>query len=106
MGLAITTLFGSSEMSVNKPHGLRSEEHTSELQSQFHLVCRLLLEKKKQIFELAAATVSKVTKHELTPLYDPPNVRHTILHCPVSTEGNATSAPDPLPYHPISAPSA
>src|SRR5689334_9576001 len=27
--------------------GIRSEEHTSELQSQFHLVCRLLLEKKK-----------------------------------------------------------
>src|SRR5689334_21530331 len=26
----------------------RSEEHTSELQSQFHLVCRLLLEKKKK----------------------------------------------------------
>src|SRR5438309_8333404 len=25
----------------------RSEEHTSELQSQFHIVCRLLLEKKK-----------------------------------------------------------
>src|SRR5438876_8031432 len=30
------------------PHGaLRSEEHTSELQSPVHLVCRLLLEKKK-----------------------------------------------------------
>src|SRR5688572_31055838 len=28
---------------------LRSEEHTSELQSQSNLVCRLLLEKKKQI---------------------------------------------------------
>src|SRR5689334_23815145 len=28
----------------------RSEEHTSELQSQFHLVCRLLLEKKKRVF--------------------------------------------------------
>src|SRR5438309_7406998 len=27
----------------------RSEEHTSELQSQFHLVCRLLLEKKNLI---------------------------------------------------------
>src|SRR5438309_5963684 len=27
----------------------RSEEHTSELQSQFHLVCRLLLEKKKRM---------------------------------------------------------
>src|SRR3989338_3422591 len=26
----------------------RSEEHTSELQSQFHLVCRLLLEKKEE----------------------------------------------------------
>src|SRR5436305_10923090 len=29
----------------------RSEEHTSELQSRPHLVCRLLLEKKKQIKE-------------------------------------------------------
>src|SRR5690625_6279515 len=28
--------------------GCRSEEHTSELQSRGHLVCRLLLEKKKQ----------------------------------------------------------
>src|SRR3989442_11800237 len=32
------------------PHdaGIRSEEHTSELQSRPHLVCRLLLEKKKK----------------------------------------------------------
>src|SRR2546429_4174598 len=29
------------------PVNLRSEEHTSELQSRLHLVCRLLLEKKK-----------------------------------------------------------
>src|SRR5690625_6035790 len=29
-------------------HVLRSEEHTSELQSRGHLVCRLLLEKKKE----------------------------------------------------------
>src|SRR2546422_2053348 len=29
------------------PELLRSEEHTSELQSRLHLVCRLLLEKKK-----------------------------------------------------------
>src|SRR2546422_8224699 len=29
------------------PVGERSEEHTSELQSRLHLVCRLLLEKKK-----------------------------------------------------------
>src|SRR2546429_1316283 len=32
----------------------RSEEHTSELQSRLHLVCRLLLEKKKQHFHLTA----------------------------------------------------
>src|SRR2546427_2179268 len=30
------------------PSGIRSEEHTSELQSQSNLVCRLLLEKKKK----------------------------------------------------------
>src|SRR5690348_18077419 len=29
-------------------HSMRSEEHTSELQSPVHLVCRLLLEKKKK----------------------------------------------------------
>src|SRR2546429_5836399 len=37
----------------SRHHGLatapRSEEHTSELQSRLHLVCRLLLEKKKHI---------------------------------------------------------
>src|SRR5207249_5172114 len=31
------------------PHRRRSEEHTSELQSRFDLVCRLLLEKKKNL---------------------------------------------------------
>src|SRR3712207_7682457 len=33
---------------ANGPHGARSEEHTSELQSRQYLVCRLLLEKKKR----------------------------------------------------------
>src|SRR3989442_11837606 len=33
--------------STDAPAGSRSEEHTSELQSRPHLVCRLLLEKKK-----------------------------------------------------------
>src|SRR2546422_5431522 len=32
-----------------KSESQRSEEHTSELQSRLHLVCRLLLEKKKKI---------------------------------------------------------
>src|SRR2546422_1571414 len=30
------------------PGGRRSEEHTSEIQSRLHIVCRLLLEKKKK----------------------------------------------------------
>src|SRR5690348_17491429 len=38
---------------------LRSEEHTSELQSPVHLVCRLLLEKKKKI---------KYQIHIITPI--------------------------------------
>src|SRR5689334_5279565 len=41
---------------------LRSEEHTSELQSQFHLVCRLLLEKKKQ--------KKKINKQQYKNLHD------------------------------------
>src|SRR2546422_4592074 len=38
------------------PGGPRSEEHTSELQSRLHLVCRLLLEKKKKKTDNCAAT--------------------------------------------------
>src|SRR3712207_8498159 len=34
---------------VADTHGVRSEEHTSELQSRQYLVCRLLLEKKKNM---------------------------------------------------------
>src|SRR2546430_2257146 len=37
---------------ANSPTDMRSEEHTSELQSQSNLVCRLLLEKKKKSREL------------------------------------------------------
>src|SRR3989449_7873397 len=39
--------FTDREMSLDYRN--RSEEHTSELQSRLHLVCRLLLEKKKKI---------------------------------------------------------
>src|SRR2546429_3674791 len=57
-----TTLFRSTGNTADKPIDMniparkgrhpevlkrRSEEHTSELQSRLHLVCRLLLEKKK-----------------------------------------------------------
>src|SRR5690349_22206582 len=39
---------GSSSVTTRAPAPARSEEHTSELQSRRDLVCRLLLEKKKQ----------------------------------------------------------
>src|SRR5205809_4717706 len=39
---------GDDLLCGNPDEGLRSEEHTSELQSRLHLVCRLLLEKKKK----------------------------------------------------------
>src|SRR5258707_1795986 len=39
----------STDVIVPVPEEHRSEEHTSELQSRQYLVCRLLLEKKKQI---------------------------------------------------------
>src|SRR5688572_31699303 len=38
----------SKKSGVSASAGARSEEHTSELQSQSNLVCRLLLEKKKK----------------------------------------------------------
>src|SRR2546429_5402102 len=39
----------------------RSEEHTSELQSRLHLVCRLLLEKKKTLLEYASSQIISTT---------------------------------------------
>src|SRR5438309_3772779 len=44
---------------------LRSEEHTSELQSQFHLVCRLLLEKKKKKKRTKCEEKSYASAHTL-----------------------------------------
>src|SRR2546430_6869444 len=46
-GLRIACVSSSTSLHESDP---RSEEHTSELQSQSNLVCRLLLEKKKMMF--------------------------------------------------------
>src|SRR3712207_6865615 len=40
---------------------LRSEEHTSELQSRQYLVCRLLLEKKKKLFPPLPLSISLIS---------------------------------------------
>src|SRR2546427_1108577 len=51
---------------VNRPKNPRSEEHTSELQSQSNLVCRLLLEKKKKTLKIRhkqdTSTIQSQTK--------------------------------------------
>src|SRR5258708_16670551 len=44
----------------------RSEEHTSELQSPDHLVCRLLLEKKKEKDTCTETQLSATTSHSVT----------------------------------------
>src|SRR2546430_4251453 len=52
----------------------RSEEHTSELQSQSNLVCRLLLEKKKRLQQhdfFASSEFSKSAEHRQRVCYDP-----------------------------------
>src|SRR6266481_7452224 len=53
------------------PGGPRSEEHTSELQSQFHLVCRLLLEKKNntKIFQAEHIQIVSMLAHIERPDY-------------------------------------
>src|SRR5690554_7668379 len=54
---------------VTPTAGGRSEEHTSELQSRPHLVCRLLLEKKK-----------KTKKNTTAPLSEHPHYHRTKCH--------------------------
>src|SRR5207244_12634408 len=51
--IAIADALGKKAQPIrnrNQMDRIRSEEHTSELQSPDHLVCRLLLEKKKKIY--------------------------------------------------------
>src|SRR5690348_17762048 len=79
-----TTLFrsGKGKFGVDVEHGfepeyviaddrrkqvdaIRSEEHTSELQSPVHLVCRLLLEKKKKIQK----NTHNITTYSISNLY-------------------------------------
>src|SRR5256884_2085536 len=74
----------------------RSEEHTSELQSRLHLVCRLLLEKKKHFVDVlsshlmagpyshfhesANATRNEIVNHALCQLFVPLMVDVEVYH--------------------------
>src|SRR5947199_1860102 len=55
---------------------VRSEEHTSELQSLRHLVCRLLLEKKRHEPFLVSPTLALVQGHERSLLQAPSSHQH------------------------------
>src|SRR5690349_21978482 len=58
-----------SESMTSMP-ALRSEEHTSELQSRRDLVCRLLLEKKKKKKQKNNAQIkTQLSTHQLTQVY-------------------------------------
>src|SRR2546430_2969603 len=59
----------SAKRSTSREAGSRSEEHTSELQSQSNLVCRLLLEKKNTVLH-----------HEVHVLQDADVLHRIALH--------------------------
>src|SRR5256885_4591948 len=56
---------------------MRSEEHTSELQSPCNLVCRLLLEKKKRCTILWCSVFSTICIHRTPQLHSPESLHHT-----------------------------
>src|SRR5438309_8941119 len=81
----------------------RSEEHTSELQSQFHLVCRLLLEKKKKNETIATSQESVHNQNE--PQLRDENAHndksfHGVFHPPFQPGFRlAANQPDMVPEH-------
>src|SRR5258705_6462594 len=58
-------------IAVTRLGAARSEEHTSELQSLRHLVCRLLLEKKKQRRPLMLQIVARAASYGVPALSTP-----------------------------------
>src|SRR2546430_8425583 len=76
-GTELETLWiGGKHFVVGGDRINRSEEHTSELQSQSNLVCRLLLEKKKKTQSLT----SIISNH--TPLLEHPPRSTSVPHHP------------------------
>src|SRR2546429_7387300 len=70
---------GAGEQQRQRPRERRprSEEHTSELQSRLHLVCRLLLEKKKNLLHDHVATPNTRWSY-------PSSTSRRAGHCPPS----------------------
>src|SRR3989442_9971102 len=91
----------ASRASWRPSDGSRSEEHTSELQSRPHLVCRLLLEKKKRMTTAHAPRVLDKQQREEAKLwfdclYRPPSYKLTISP---RLSGSLWSFPsEPVPF--------
>src|SRR5256886_6723824 len=60
----------------------RSEEHTSELQSQSNLVCRLLLEKKNKLPTLPSLNLRTAASVSITPYHHTPSSPFLLLSFP------------------------
>src|SRR2546422_7124631 len=60
---------GDCTLGYHRQNSRRSEEHTSELQSRLHLVCRLLLEKKKETTGYASS--DRTSQSADPPQYTP-----------------------------------
>src|SRR6202041_2424518 len=77
----------------------RSEEHTSELQSHLNVVCRLLLEKKKQSLEAKAARKMRESKYP--SLVETHRIKHMPNIPSISTFFNTPGSAviSPLPSH-------
>src|SRR3712207_7381696 len=62
--LVVRTTWPAAGLSPGGPSAEdRSEEHTSELQSRQYLVCRLLLEKKKQQHTMLPQPITQLPQH-------------------------------------------
>src|SRR5205809_3611521 len=80
--------------------GTRSEEHTSELQSRLHLVCRLLLEKKKKKNEQLLHVLHARLPHLAAPVLAAPAPAHHHL----ALLRDLPILVDPLVIHPTHVP--
>src|SRR5205807_6542229 len=69
----VTILFGNGDGTFSTA---RSEEHTSELQSPCNLVCRLLLEKKKNTYQNIKIVV--IQFYQYTPSYITLSYQHIV----------------------------
>src|SRR2546429_6193673 len=63
--VGVETISGQGTDELFRAEERRSEEHTSELQSRLHLVCRLLLEKKKNKTNNTLRNSKRVYLHEV-----------------------------------------